>query len=259
MSGIDPGWALAAFFLSIRIGAVALLAPPLAGGMIPASVRVAIVLSWAAVFAASMNATLGTNTGLQWPPSLGNLLVAAANEAMLGSVMALGLNMAFAMFSLGARLLDVQIGFGIGQVFDPLTRQQSPVLGVLYSQLAGVCFFLLDIHHAMLRGLALSIDAIPPGAHWPPEALLQAITRQAGQMFSLGFAMVAPIVFCLMLAELGLGVLSRNLPQMNTLVVGVPVKIVVGVAALGFWVSTATHPMQKAYDSTFVAWSALWR
>ena len=258
MPGMDAGWLVAALLLSVRLGALALMAPPLGGAMVPPTVRVAIVLAWSAVLAAAhpMQPAL-------WPagqlPGVGPLLAAAASEAALGAVMALGLNMAFAMFSFGARLVDVQIGFGMGQVFDPMTRQQLPILGAVFTQVALVGFFLLDGHHALLRGVALSLEAAPPGQAWALEPLLPAVTRQAGQMFSLGFAMVAPVVFCLTLVELGLGVLSRNMPQMNTLVVGVPIKVVVGLSALGLWAAASGTVMQRAYASTFAMWGALWR
>jgi flagellar biosynthesis protein FliR len=221
MLGMDAGWLVAALLLSVRLGALALMAPPLGGAMVPPTVRVAVVLSWATVFATASPAAQAARGTL---PGLGWLITAAASEAALGAVMALGLNMAFAMFSFGARLVDVQIGFGMGQVFDPMTRQQLPILGAVFTQVALVGFFLLDGHHALLRGVALSLEAAPPGQAWALAPLLPAVVRQVGQMFSLGFAMVAPVVFCLTLVELGLGVLSRNLPQMNTLVVGVPMK-----------------------------------
>jgi flagellar biosynthetic protein FliR len=260
---MDAGWLVAALLLSIRLGALALMAPPLGGAMVPPTVRVAIVLGWAAVLAAGGTGAapvttlpLDSGSGL---PGLGWLLPAAASEAALGVVMALGLNMAFAVFSFGARLVDVQIGFGMGQVFDPMTRQQLPVLSAVFMQVALVGFFLLDGHHALLRGVALSLEAVPPGQPWAPGPLLPAVVKQAAQMFSLGFAMVAPVVFCLTLVELGLGVLSRNLPQMNTLVVGVPIKVVVGLAALGAWAVGSGAVMQRAYASTFAMWGALWR
>lgn len=255
---MDVPWLVSTLLLATRLGVLALTAPPLGGGMVPPTVRVAIVLGWAAVLAAGEPAPV-TFAQLGSVPALGPLIAAMASEAALGLVMALGLNMAFAMFSFAARLIDVQIGFGMGQVFDPVTRQQLPILGAVFTQVALVCFFLLDGHHALLRGVALSIASVPPGSLWSLEPLLPAVIRQAGQMFSLGFAMVAPVVFCLTLVEIGLGVLSRSLPQMNTLVVGVPIKIVVGLSALAVWSSMGAGIMQLAYASTFEMWGALWR
>ena len=173
--------------------------------------------------------------------------------------MGLGLMLAFAAFAVGARIVDIQIGFGIGQVFDPSTRQQIPVLQAVLTQTALVGFFLLDGHHAVLRGLALSLKAVPLGHPWNLSAALPHVVKLAAQMFSLGFAILAPVVLCLMAVEIGLGVLSRSLPQMNTLVVGMPVKVIVGLSALALWATTASPLMGRAYASSFELWEALWQ
>lgn len=253
MPSLDIGWLVAALLLSVRLGTLVLMAPPLGGAMVPPTVRVAIVLGWAGVLA------LGSTHGARGWPTGGELLASGFSEVALGAAMALGVNMAFAIFAVGARLIDVQVGFGMGQVFDPMTRQQQPVISAVFTQLALVGFFLLDGHHGLLRGIALGIEAVPAGHAWSAVAMLPAVARQAGQMFSLGFAMVAPVVFCLALVELGLGVLSRNLPQMNTLVIGVPIKVVVGLSALAMWAAVGGAAMARAYTTGFAMWGAIWQ
>lgn len=221
--------------------------------MLPPTVRVAVVLAFSGVLALAL--PVGASVGQL---GLVQVLPAMLREAALGACLALGLNMAFAIFTLGARLVDVQIGFAVGQVYDPLTHQQMPVLTAVFAQLATVGFFLLDGHHALMRGLVLSLESAPLGQDWALSTLLPAVVRQTSQMFSLGFAMMAPVVFCLTLVELGLGFLSRNLPQLNVLVLGIPIKVVVGLLALALWTGSSAH-MARAYGSAFTMWSALWR
>lgn len=250
---MDATWLVATLLVAVRLGAMALVAPPLGGGMLPPTVRVAVVLALSGVLALSL--PVGAAAGQL---GLAQLLPAVLREAALGAFLALGLNMAFAIFTFGARLVDVQIGFAVGQVYDPLTHQQMPTLTAAYAQLATVGFFLLDGHHALMRGLAMSLEAVPLGQDWALASLLPAVVRQASQMFSLGFAMMVPVVFCLTLVELGLGFLSRNLPQLNVLVLGIPIKVVVGLVALALWAGSGAH-MARAYGSAFTMWSALWR
>nr|WP_237022477.1 flagellar biosynthetic protein FliR [Herbaspirillum frisingense] len=73
-------------------------------------------------------------------------------------------------------------------------------------------------------------------------------------LFSLGFALAAPVVFCILLVEVGLGVLARNLPQMNMFTMGVPVKVIVGLSALSLWMMGAGDAMSRVYLSIFKAW-----
>jgi flagellar biosynthesis protein FliR len=58
----------------------------------------------------------------------------------------------------------------------------------------------------------------------------------AGQMllasFALGLRLAAPLVASLVLADVTLGLVSRGMPQMNILLVGMPAKIILGLAAL---------------------------
>jgi flagellar biosynthetic protein FliR len=64
-------------------------------------------------------------------------------------------------------------------------------------------------------------------------------------------------VFCIFLVELGLGVLARNLPQMNMFAMGIPVKIVVGLSALSLWMTSAGSVTSRIYASIFQTWNAM--
>ena len=55
-------------------------------------------------------------------------------------------------------------------------------------------------------------------------------------------------------AETALAVVSRVLPQMNVFVVGVPVKIVVGLAVFALTMGTLQPVMARVYASIFIYW-----
>jgi len=58
------------------------------------------------------------------------------------------------------------------------------------------------------------------------------------------------------MADLGLGVLARNLPQINMLTMGIPVKIIVGLLALSLWVTGIGPVMARVYGSIYHTWDA---
>ncbi len=248
------GWLTTAFLLAARIGGLLLTTPPIGAKAVPVSVRVALVVALAALLASALPSQPPVELG-----GTGPFLAAAAGEVALGATMALGISFAFAAFSIGARLLDVQIGFGIGQVFDPVTQQQLPVLSGIVGQLAIVLFFVSDAHVSVLRGLALSFERFPPGQGWPLDAAIGPVLQQSAAAFSLGFAIVAPVVFCLALIDLGLGVLARNLPQMNMFVVGIPIKVVAGLAALSLWIAASAGVVSRINAQIFAGWEAMFR
>ncbi|HWW08309.1 flagellar biosynthetic protein FliR [Collimonas sp.] len=247
---VDISWLLTVFLLSIRLAAVFLMTPVMYVFSMPATVRVFLVIALAVALTIGfpdirVSAALGA----------GELLQAALTEMILGTTLALGLMLGFAAFSVGGALLDVQIGYGIAQVFDPVSRRQLPILTSAFNQLAVVVFFALNGHHALLRGFAYSLERFPPGRTWSLANAAGPIFKQVAAMFSLGFALVAPVVFCIFLVELGLGVLARNLPQMNMFAMGIPVKIVVGLTALSLWMTGAGSVTSRIYASIFQTWS----
>ena len=69
-------------------------------------------------------------------------------------------------------------------------------------------------------------------------------------------ALAAPVVACLVLVELALGVLARNLPQMNMFVLAIPIKVVVCVVALAVWFGGIGESMSRVYGSIYRGWDA---
>jgi flagellar biosynthetic protein FliR len=178
-------------------------------------------------------------------------------EAALGAVLALGIQLAFAAFSLAASLLDLQIGFGMAAVFDPVTKRQLPILTTSMNLLAAVVFLLLNGHHALLRGIAYSLERFPPGRAWAVEPMFAVLMKKVASLFSLGFALAAPVACCLLFVEFTLGVISRNLPQMNIFVVGIPAKIATGMIALAVWYGGAGALMGRVYQSIYSGWDEM--
>lgn len=242
-------WIAAVLLLSVRIAALLVLTPLLYAMSMPSLVRLGIVLGLSAVIAMPL-AGPGA-VAIQDTPAL---VAAMLREAAVGATLGAGVLMAFGGFALAGRLVDIQVGFGIAQVFDPLTRSQVPILSSIFGLLAVVFFFVVNGHHALLRGVAYSVERFPVGQAWPGEAAAEPLVRQMSALFTLGFALAAPVVLGLLLVEFALAVVSRNLPQVNMLVMGVPVKIVAGLLALSVWAGGFAAPAERLYAQIHRTW-----
>jgi flagellar biosynthesis protein FliR len=160
---LDLGWLAALVLLATRLAAFFLMTPLLAGTGLPAVVRLALIFGLAIVLVGVMPAI---TYDLSSERGLGRFIAAVFTEFALGATLALGVQLALAMFTFAGRVLDVQIGFGIAQVVDPLTNQQLPILSAAFYQLAPVAFFVGNVHHTLLRGMATSIERFPVGQPW---------------------------------------------------------------------------------------------
>jgi flagellar biosynthetic protein FliR len=252
-AGTHQPFVVAVFLLSIRLSAIFVLTPLLQAFEVPVVARVLFVVGLAVALALGLDASLLPQLAAM---TAGSLVVAMCTEAALGATLALGVLSAFAAISMAGRLVDVQIGFGIAQVFDPVTRRQVPIVNAAFDKLGVILFFLVNGHHALLRGIAYSLERFPVGRTWPLAASAPIVIKEAAGLFALGLALAAPVVVCLLMVELALGVVARNLPQINMFVIGVPLKIVVGVAALALWLGGVGDAMGRVYGSIYRSWDA---
>jgi flagellar biosynthetic protein FliR len=252
---LGSGWLVRTLLLSLRLGAMLLATPLLAISGIPVLVRVLFVVGLAAAMSAGPD--IGSFAPLMLIDRPGALIQSALTELALGATLALGIHLAFAAFAVAGRVLDISIGYGIGQVFDPASNTQLPVLTTAYNQIALVVFVTVNGHHALMRGIAYSLERFPLAQPWPMEAAVMPVMKQVAGLFSLSFALAVPVLFCVLLVEFSLGVLARNLPQMNMLTMGIPIKIVVGLLTLSLWSLGVGPVMSRVYGSIQSAWDEI--
>jgi flagellar biosynthesis protein FliR len=250
---VDSVWITHVLLVSMRIGALFAMTPLFGAAPLPGRVRafLALALATAMVGAADLPARVtAALTGT------GPMVLACLSELAIGAAMAFGLFAAFAAFQFAGKLLDIQIGFSLGTVFDPVTRTQAPLLGTMLNLLAVMLFFSLDAHHLLLRAVAHSLESLPPGS-LPTSWDVAAFADQFGVMFVFGLTIAAPVVFALLLLDVGLGIASRTMPQLNIFTVGIPIKIAAGLLAFTGMLAALAPVVGRVFNSVFNFWQRL--
>lgn len=245
---VDNAWVVAVLLVAIRVGMLFYMTPAFGSVPLPAQARVLLTLALSATLA-GMLAHPAEGLALRPLP----LALAAMAEVVTGGLLAFGLMAGFGAFLFAGRLLDMQIGFGVASLLDPASRTQEPLLGVVLNLLAVFLFFAVDGHHLILRGLAWSLEKVPPGA-FASRADLSAVCAMFGRLFATGFALAAPVVFGLLMADLALAVMSRAMPQINVFVLSMSVKIVAGLLLLALSVPAMAPVMKALFDAIFRYW-----
>ena len=210
-----------------RIAGLVVSAPVFGHLLVPPRVRAVLALALAAVLTPLVPAppTL--------PGDLWGLGGAMAVEALLGTLLGMIAQFVFAGVQLGGQLAGIQMGFGIVNLIDPQSHSQVTIVAQWEALLALLVFLALDVHHLLLRALLESFRTAPPGTVGTGGLGLRQAVSLAGDLFSLGVRIAAPVLVTLLLTNAALGVLSRTIPQLNVFVVGFPVNVGVGLFMLG--------------------------
>lgn len=212
--------------LSLRIAPVFVFAPPFTLIKVP---RLFLWLFGLGI-AMTMVAAFPENARVA-DLKLSTLAIGAAREFMLGLLPVLALQLMFGMLYVVGRTIDIQSGFGLALLIDPATRGQTPITGTLFAYLAGVSFFAMNGHHELLRFFAASLELVPIGkAHGGGE--LGALLAYMSTIFLLACGVGAAAILALFLADLSIAMLSRTIPQLNALLLGIQVKAALLIIAL---------------------------
>jgi flagellar biosynthetic protein FliR len=142
----------------------------------------------------------------------------------------------FTVVQIAGSFIDIQVGFGIANVIDPMTGASSPIIGNLKYMIAMLLFLSFNGHHLLLRAIMESYEWIPLSnelfAKIYQGAISEFMLKSLTTVFALSFQMASPIIVALFLTDIGLGLLTRVAPQFNIFVIGAPLKMLLGFMLL---------------------------
>jgi flagellar biosynthetic protein FliR len=128
--------------------------------------------------------------------------------------------------------MDFSAGFSLMEAISPLSGvASSPMTNLLY--FLAILFFLLAGGHLLLiMALAESYRLLPVGGGTLNGRVLAIFSHLAGDVFSLGLTVAAPVVGALFFAMVAFSLLSRAIPQLNIFQVGFSLQNFLGIVIL---------------------------
>jgi flagellar biosynthetic protein FliR len=157
-------------------------------------------------------------------------------EILVGVVLAFIAYMFFTVVQIAGSFIDIQMGFGIANVIDPMTGASSPVIGNLKYMIAMMLFLSFNGHHLLLKAIIESYEWIPLSNDMFTKLyngqISEFMIKTFSTVFSLSFQIASPLIAALFLTDIGLGLLARVAPQFNIFVIGAPLKMLIGFLLL---------------------------
>ena len=169
------------------------------------------------------------------PQTGGSILeyaIVALREFIVGACVGFVPFLMFSAIYIAGQLIDMKIGFSMVSVLDPVSNLQIPITSNFYFIICMLLFVTLRAHHTVILTIVTSYSLIPLGSLSFDGDLMQTLIRLFSDVFSVGFRIAAPIVFTVLLTDVALGTISKAMPQINVFMVGMPLKILVGIVIM---------------------------
>lgn len=212
---------------SIRMTAFLLVAPPFSHHAIPA--RVKAMLGLGLGLAVSQRLSVGYT-----PKDTAGFITGVVLELVTGLVLGFLVSLVFAAIQSAGSLLDLFSGFQMAQGFDPQMMVNGAQFTRLMQMAALALLFASDGYQLVIGGLTGSFAALPLAGGVDLAQPVQAMVSAVTGMFLSAVQIAGPLLVVLVLADVGLGLLTRVAPALNAFALGFPLKIFITLALAGF-------------------------
>lgn len=222
-----------------RFTAMLVTAPLISGKMVPNPLRVGLGGALALILTPVVPVV-----AVNGMPAL---VLGLGKEIVIGLLLGWVASVMFAAVQTAGEWLDLHAGFQVSQVFNPMFDSQNSLLGSFKYVLASLVFMGTGGYAVMLRAAATSLTVSPPGVLRMGMGAADDWAVLLGRVLWLAVQMAAPVGAALFLAEIAIGLANRALPQVNMMMLTLPMKAILGVSAMAVAVPIMLHVMSQVF------------
>jgi flagellar biosynthesis protein FliR len=224
---ILPEFAAAFALVMARVGTLVMLMPGIGDRSIPVRMRLTFALLLSLLFLPLVRPALPPLSG-----GLEPLVRLAIMEVLIGLMIGTAVRITLFAMQLAGTVIAQQMALSFSSTVDPTAGVQNPTIATFLVLLATALIFALDIHHMSIKGMHDSYALLPPGVTPPVGDAATLILKTFTTAFSAGIQISAPFLVFAIVFNLGLGVLSRLMPQLQIFFLAMPASILIGTVIL---------------------------
>lgn len=223
---IDWGQLALFLFVTARVSGFILFNPIFGRSNIPAVFRAGMVL----VLSVFVTAVSEQQPAI--PAGTAEFVVLMLLEMGIGFLLGMAVNFFFYIPQLGGSMVDTQMGMTMNQMYDRGAQANLSVTGQILNTLMILLFFAAGGHLTLLRIFLTSEQVVPFGQVSIGPPAYQLLLELFAECTLLGVKLCMPVLAAELIAQVGMGVLMKVIPQINVFVINLELKIIVGLALL---------------------------
>ena len=223
---IEAGQIVVWVLVLLRTGTFFLGIPLFAGKLIPVRIRMAFGLMLSLLISPYVSADLGLSSHYV------GVILLSINEICIGLLLAMMVRMVFFAVELAGFLISYEIGLMASNSINPLLGSTDATLSSLFYYFSLLIFFIVGIHHDVIKAFTLSFDLLPIGSFLLRTNPMLEYVSEVSNVFVLGVLMAAPFIALNFIANVSFAVLGKAVPKMNVFMTSFAVRILAGLLLL---------------------------
>lgn len=217
------------FIIFVRLTAMMFLLPIFGHSVVQSKFRIGL-----SFFLTIILFPLLEGTALPEVSSMFSFAWVLIKEAAVGLVIGYFSLFLFGAVSFAGNILDMQMGFAMLQMADPVAeKNMSTASGMLFSLIFTIAFLLFNGHYFLILAMKKAFELIPPGnVVFPAETLAMSAAQTLTTLVEVALRLSAPVLVVMIITSVALGIIAKTMPQMNIFFVGMPLKIGAGFISI---------------------------
>ena len=229
---VNYGFSLYTFeyflMILVRVATFVYIAPFFGMNNTPNRVKI----GFSALLAIVLFQTIQPKEVLEYSGVIGFAII-VLKEGITGLLIGYAANICNSIIVFSGKVIDMEIGLAMANMYDPTTKSQSGLTGTMYNYFIMMLLIVTNMHHYILRALVDTYQIIPVnGAVFDWEHLMGSMVMYMTDMMAIGFRIALPIFACSMILSCILGIMAKVASQMNMFAVGMQIKILLGLGIM---------------------------
>lgn len=224
-----PQTAFTFMLIFSRLAAMIMLMPALGETSIPANVRLILALLLSFVMMPLVASSYGA-----MPDTVPGLAFIMFSEIAVGLFIGGAARIIMSALHVAGNLIALQMSLAFAQNVDPTQGQQGVLVANFLSLTAVTLIFATNLDHLMIAAMRDSYEIFTPGQAIPIGDFTQMVVQMVSGAFKLGLQLAAPFLVFGLIFYLGIGILSRLMPQIQIFFIAMPANIMLGFVLLLF-------------------------
>ncbi len=228
-----------------RISSVLLFAPFFNSKVIPSLLKVALSLLISVIiypFVPKINFKTYEINGLLY-------FLLILMEMGIGMTIGFLATFVFVAIQTAGHVVGFSVGLAMANVFDPITNEQVSELAIIQNLIALLIFLAIDGHHIFIKAIVYSFNHIPLLGFYFKKSLLKFIFNAGKDLFYIALKIASPMIIGLLIVDIMFAIMARLAPQINIMIVGLPVKIFVGLFILMMSMPLFAYIFTNSFDN----------
>ena len=230
-----------AFMLTfVRVGTALFLMPGIGDSYTPTRVRLYIALGLTLMMAPIVSVYLPDQI-----PETFIMLSLILSEFVIGAFIGLISRILMMALDTAGMMISLQSGLANAQIFNPAFASQGSIFGAFLLISGMMLIFATNLHHLFILGIMHSYESFPIGELPEKGSMAQLAANAVSSAFATGVHIAAPLIVVTTVLYIGMGVLSRLMPQVQVFMLAIPAQLMIAFliifltisAGLMYWLS----------------------